>query len=168
MLYVYLGAAIFYLVSILATGWVGYDTGKDISDAHWQKEVIAQKEQFESELTAAMKRVEQQNANHNIKLVEAINAAEERNSQLESDIAELSDIDKRLYISTPKASCDRSEARADKDTSKHAGGTDRVELPAAVTDDLWGLAFDAQRVVGQYLAARELILSRQDCFELVE
>ena len=97
--------------------------------------------------------------------METINEAEKRNEELANRFDAYRS--QRLRVTAKATSCDRNQNEADKDPGIDGGGTGRVELSREDSEALWGVAFDAQRVVNQYLAVRQLVLDNPQCFELV-
>lgn len=159
-MYAYLGAAIFYLLSVIVAGFYGMDIGKDVEKSFWHAEVIKQKESFEKELSAAMERVQQVNDSNHAKLVEVINETDQRNKKLQSDI-DLIDA-QRMFVTTKAENCERNLSSKAKDNSKYGGGAGRVELSDEDAENIRRDYYDAQRVVNQYLACRSMLIKLVD------
>lgn len=166
MIYTYLVAAIFYLLSVIGSGYYFFDVGKSVEKSIWQEKEIKQREAFDKELVASLDRVKSQNEKNQAKLIGVINDAEKRNQQLKSDIADLDN--RRLYFSAKAAKCSRDQARENENTGETGEGPARIELPDALTGDLRQFAVNAQTDMNSYMSLRGLILSRLDCFEIVD
>ena len=166
---IYLVAALMLLLTLFGAAGISgsyfHDVGVKSERAWWQEKEVAQREQFEKEFAAAMQRVATQNEVNQQNLVETINEAEKRNEELANRFDAYRS--QRLRVTAKATSCDRNQNEADKDPGIDGGGTGRVELSREDSEALWGVAFDAQRVVNQYLAVRQLVLDNTQCFEVV-
>lgn len=167
MIYAYLGAIIFYLISVIGSGAYFFDVGKDVRDAYWQEKVIAEQKQFETEFSAAMQRVADQNRRDQQNLVEVINESEKRNVELTNQRDAYRS--QRLRITTSAVTnCEGGKTGTNQDSSVDGSRPGRVELSREDSEAIWDIGFDAQQVVGQYLDARKLILDNKQCFEVVQ
>jgi hypothetical protein len=99
MLYIYLGAAIFYLLSVGGVGWYGLEHGKKLERADWQEKEIEQRDALGRELSEAMKRVAEHNEKKQNNALKVINEKDNAISDLESRIADAN----RLRITTVKS-----------------------------------------------------------------
>lgn len=137
MLYVYMGAAIFYLLSIGGAGWYGLEQGKKIESAVWLEQDVRQREQVSKELSEAMQRVATQNEQKQNNVLKAINEKDNAINDLERRLADAH----RVRIATVKsASCDADavsrkdqNSRVNAVSSGQSGAGELREL--AITDN---------------------------------
>ncbi|SFL23781.1 hypothetical protein SAMN05216302_10466 [Nitrosomonas aestuarii] len=149
--------------SIYNEGWNARDAVADAekarSDADYKRRIE------EAEDKAEKTRVESQT-----QILRIINEKNERTKKLESDIANLND--QRLFVNAkrtkPARDCSDRNVQADQDTGQPGSGASRVELSGEASRNVRRDYFNGQRVVGQYLDVRDLILTNPQCFEVVD
>lgn len=106
--------------------------------------------------------LEKLNQKHQDELIKIQNEYYESTEKLNDDISKLSS--RGLYVTATKCESRERMPETDNSTGLHAGGAGRVRLSGEDEENIIALVRDAQLVAEQYKTARQLILSRPDCF----
>jgi hypothetical protein len=157
MLYIYLGAAIFYLLSAIGAGWYGLEQGKKLERADYLRQEIKRGEEINKGVKEIVRHVEQQNDAARAGLIVALGKREREYDKVINDYRDLTTTNQRLRVKADRAaSCNKQVPGAGKDT----GLPDReieVELSEKVTRSIRAIGLDADIDAANCNALRDII-----------
>jgi hypothetical protein len=151
MLYIYLGAAIFYLLSIGGAGWYGLEQGKKLERVEW----LEQAESINKGVAKIVQHVRAEEDANRSNLILAIGKGQKENERITANYNNL--LNERMRFKTSRAaSCDKPMPGKDQSPSV-SDGTVEIELPTKTERSLRAIARDAEYELANCNALRDII-----------
>lgn len=153
MIYIYMGAAIFYLLSIGGAGWYGLEQGKKLERAEW----LERGEEINKGVAKIVRHVEQQNDAARAGLIVALGKREKDNEKINAEYNSLIAANERLRVkASAAASCNKPMSGKDQGASLPAGEI-TIELPEKTERSLRAIARDAEYELANCNALRDIV-----------
>ena len=157
MLYIYMGAAIFYLLSIGGAGWYGLEQGRKLEKSEWQEKELKRGEEINAGVKKIVRHVEAQNDAARAGLIIALGKREKEYEKINAEYNSLITAHERMrFKASATTSCNKSVPRKDQGASLPAGEVE-IELPEATERSLRAIARDAEYELANCNALRDII-----------
>jgi hypothetical protein len=157
MLYIYMGAAIFYLLSIGGAGWYGMEQGKKIENADCLQKEKARGEEINKGVAKIVKHVKSQDDANRSNLIVALGKGQKENEEINNRYNNLLITHDRLRIKANRAtSCNKPVPRENQSASV-LDGEITIELPAETDRRIRSVGKDAEQELAKCNQLRDIV-----------
>jgi hypothetical protein len=157
MIYIYMGAAIFYLLSIGSAGWYGLEQGKKLERADYLQQEKKRGEEINKGVAKIVRHIEQQNDAARAGLIVALGKREKDYEKINDQYNSIVAANQRLRVKTSAAAgCNKPVPGKDQGSSVPDREVE-IELPATTERSLRAIARDAEYELANCNALRDII-----------